>query len=129
VTFAPPLDVRGIDPDSRRDVLDLAHAVMAAIGRVYKVLPTAIVANALRRSMTRRELERSADAVIETLRALGANLAVETGAEAVDAAAEPLEARGIIVVERGRVRVRDRNVLRYYARTLEHRLASPRKTH
>ncbi len=43
----------------------------------------------------------------------------------MDAAIEPLEARGIIVTERGRVRVRDRNVLRYYAHTLDHLLASP----
>jgi hypothetical protein len=45
-------------------------------------------------------------------------------------ALEPLEARGIIVAERGRIRVRDRNVLRYYAHTLDHLLASPsRRTH
>ena len=31
----------------------------------------------------------------------------------------------IVVVEDGRVRIRDRNVLRYYTRTLEHLLASP----
>ena len=41
-----------------------------------------------------------------------------------------LETRGIIVVEQSRVRVRERNVLRYYARTLDHLLASPsRRTH
>jgi predicted O-methyltransferase YrrM len=52
------------------------------------------------------------------------------GAEAIAAALEPLEARGIIVADRGRIRVRDRNVLRYYARTLDHLLASPsRRTH
>ena len=55
----------------------------------------------------------------------GANLGVTSGAQAVDAALEPLESRGIIVVERGRVRVRDRNVLRYYARSLDHLLDSP----
>jgi hypothetical protein len=63
--------------------------------------------------------------VIDTLRANRANLGVESGAEAVDAAIEPFETRGILVVDRGRVRVRDRNVLRYYARTLDHLLASP----
>ena len=46
-------------------------------------------------------------------------------AEAVDEAAEPLETRGIIVVERGRFRVRERNVLRYYART--HRAPAARR--
>jgi hypothetical protein len=55
---------------------------------------------------------------------------VQSGAEAVDAALEPLETRGIVVIDRGRVRVRDRNVLRYYGRTLDHLLASPsRRTH
>ena len=130
VTFGRPIEIGGVDPDSRRDVLDLAHAIMTAIGRLYKVLPTAVVANALHPSMTRRELEQRTEAIIDTLESCGANLAVHSGKEAVDAALEPLEARGIILVERGRVRVRDRNVLRYYARTLEHLLASSSaKTH
>jgi glycerol-3-phosphate O-acyltransferase len=130
VTFGAPIPVGNIDADSRRDVLDFSHAVMSAIGRLYKVLPTAVVANAMRPSITRRDLAGRSEAIIETLRTQGANLGVETGAEAVDAALEPLAARGVIVVERGRVRVRDRNVLKYYARTLEHLLASPsRHTH
>jgi glycerol-3-phosphate O-acyltransferase len=130
VTFGKPLSIEGLDPTSRREVLDFAHSLMAAIGRLHKVLPTAVVANAMRPSVTRKELEARADAVIDTLRSAGANLGVESGAEAVAAALEPLEARGIIVAERGRVRVRDRNVLRYYARTLDHLLASPsRRTH
>ena len=79
----------------------------------------------MRPSITRRELEGRADAIIETLRAVGANMGVASGREAVERAAEPLEARGIIVVERGRFRVRERNVLRYYARSLDHLLASP----
>ncbi len=94
------------------------------------MLPTAVIANAMRPSITRRDLEARADAVIDTLRAHGANLGVQSGAEAADAALEPLETRGILVVARGRVRVRDRNVLRYYARGLDHLLASPsRRTH
>jgi hypothetical protein len=92
---------------------------------VFKVLPTAVVANAMRPSITRRELTDRADAIIDTLHKCGANLGVTSGAEAVDAAVEPLEARGIIVAERGRIRVRERNVLRYYARTLDHLLESP----
>ena len=122
VTFGTPIPIDGIDPDSRRAVLDLGHAVMHAIGRLYKVLPTAVVASAMRPSITRRELEQRADALIDTLRAAGANLGVTSGAQAVDAALEPLESRGILVVNRGRVRVRDRNVLRYYARSIDHLL-------
>lgn len=129
VTFGKPISL-DIDAASRRDVLELAHTVMDAIGRLYKVLPTAVVANAMRPSVTRRDLEARADAVIDTLRSKGANLGVTSGAEAVALGLEPLEARGIVVVERSRVRVRERNVLRYYARTLAHLLASPsRRTH
>lgn len=129
VTFGKPITC-DIDVTSRREVLDFTHTVMKAIGRLYKVLPTAVIASAMRPSITRRDLEGRADAIIETLRASGANLGVQSGADAADAALEPLETRGIVVVERGRVRVRDRNVLRYYAHSLDHLLASPsRRTH
>src|SRR5260221_12161595 len=52
VTFGKPLSIEGIDPTSRREVLDLAHTIMAAVGRLHKVLPTAVVANAMRPSIT-----------------------------------------------------------------------------
>ena len=68
--------------------------------------------------------------LIDTLGSCGANLGVTSGPAAVDAAIEPLEYRGVIVVENGRLRVRDRNLLRYYARSLDHLLESPsRRTH
>jgi glycerol-3-phosphate O-acyltransferase len=130
VTFGKPISITGVDPDSRRAVLDLSHEVMRAIGAAYKVLPTAIVASAMRPSTTRRELEQRAEALVDALRAAGANLGVASGAQSVDAALEPLESRGILVVNRGRVRVRNRNVLRYYARSIGHLLHShPRRTH
>jgi glycerol-3-phosphate O-acyltransferase len=125
VTFGDPIRIDTIDPESRREVLDFTHHVMNVIGRLYKVLPTAIVANAMRPSITRRDLAARADALIDTLRSAGANMGVESGADAVEQALEPLAARGILVAERGRVRVRQRNVLKYYARTLDHLLASP----
>ena len=130
VTFGHPVSVDGVDATSRRAVLDLGHTIMEAIGRLYKVLPTAIVAAAMRPSITRRELEQRASAIVDTLASSNANLAVATGAQAVDAAMEPLEHRGILVMEAGRVRVRDRNALRYYARSLDHLLTTPsRHTH
>ena len=130
VTFGAPIDVDGVDPNSRRAVLDLAHTIMKTVGRLYKVLPTAVVAAAMRPSIARRELEERATVLIDTLGSCGANLGVTSGAAAVDAAIEPLEWRGIIVVENGRLRVRDRNTLRYYARSLDHLLESPsRHTH
>ena len=130
VTFGQPIPLGGVDAESRRAVLDLSHTVMTTIGRLYKVLPPTVIAAAMRPSITRRELEHRADAILDTLRATGANLGVSSGAEAADRAIEPLEARGIVAVAGGRVRVRERNVLRYYARGLDHLLASPsRHTH
>jgi glycerol-3-phosphate O-acyltransferase len=123
VTFGAPIALDGCDPESRRDIMTLAHTIRDTIGRLYKVLPTAVVAAVMRPSITRRDLEARADALIETLQAAGANLGVSDGRHAVDAGAEPLAARNIIFVERGgRYRVRERTVLRYYARTLEHLL-------
>ena len=130
VTFGQPIPLAGVDAESRRAVLDLSHIVMKTIGRLYKVLPPSLIAAAMRPSITRQDLVARADAILDTLRAAGANLGVASGAEAADRAIEPLEARGIIAVARGRVRVRERNVLRYYARGLDHLLASPsRHTH
>jgi glycerol-3-phosphate O-acyltransferase len=130
VTFSTPIPIDGIDANSRSEVLEFTHMVMAAAGRVIKVLPTAVVASAMRPSITRRDLEQRADAILDTLRAAGANLGVSSGAEALDLGIEPLESRGTIAVESGRVRVRERNVLRYYARGLDHLLASPsQRTH
>ena len=129
VTFGNPI-AADVDPSSRRDVLDFAHTVMEAVGLLFKVLPTAVVASAMRPSITRQDLTSRADAIIDTLRAKGANLGVASGAEAVEFGLAPLAGRGVIVVEHSRVRVRERNVLRYYARTLDHLLASPsRHTH
>ncbi|HEX5475196.1 MAG TPA: 1-acyl-sn-glycerol-3-phosphate acyltransferase [Vicinamibacterales bacterium] len=129
VTVGAPIPLDGYDPESRRDVMTLAHVTRDAIGALYKVLPTAVVAAAMRPSITRRELEGRADAVIASLRAVGANLGVETGRDAVAQGAERLAERGIIHIEPGgaRFRVRERTVLRYYARTLQHLLA-PRQS-
>jgi glycerol-3-phosphate O-acyltransferase len=129
VTFGAPIPLDGYDPESRRDVMTLAHLIRDSIGRLYKVLPTAVVAAAMRPSITRRELESRADELIETLQAAGANLGVEDGRQAVEEGTAPLESRNIIFVERGgRFRVRERTVLRYYARTLQHLLTGPKRT-
>jgi glycerol-3-phosphate O-acyltransferase len=130
VTFGAPIPLTGIDAESRRAVLDLGHTVMKTVGQLYKVLPPSVVAAAMRPSITRHDLVARADAILDTLRAAGANLGVSSGADAADRAVPALEARGIVAVTRGRVRVRERNVLRYYARGLDHLLASPsRHTH
>ena len=43
----------------------------------------------------------------------------------VDLATETLVTRGIIVSDRDKFRVRERKVLRYYARSIQHLLNSP----
>jgi glycerol-3-phosphate O-acyltransferase len=128
VTFGSPIPLRDHDPESRRDVMTLAHHTRDTIGRLYKVLPTAVVAAAMRPSIARRELEARADDILEIAAAAGANLGVTSGRAAVEEATEPLATRNIIHVERGgRFRVRERTVLRYYARTLQHLLTSPKR--
>jgi glycerol-3-phosphate O-acyltransferase len=129
VTFGEPIPLAGYDPESRRDLVRLTHRVHQDIGQLYKVVPTALVAAALRPQMTRHDLVAHLDDLVATLSAKGANLAVTTGRRAADEGIELLTERGVLVVERDRLRVRDRIVLRYYARTIQHLLERPRKTH
>jgi glycerol-3-phosphate O-acyltransferase len=125
VTFGAPIALDGCDPHSRRDVLDLAHHTRDAIGRIVKVLPTSVVACAMRPSATRRELEARADRLIDVLAAAGANLELRDAEATVEHGVLALLERGIIVLERGRFRIRERNVLRYYRRAIEHLLTTP----
>jgi glycerol-3-phosphate O-acyltransferase len=128
VTFGEPIPLTGWTADARRDVMDLAHLVRDTIGRLYKVLPTAVLAAAMRPSIGEKELESRAEALIDVLRAAAANLGVRSGAEAVEMGAPLLADRNIIHIERGGLyRVRERTVLRYYARTLQHLLTSQRR--
>jgi glycerol-3-phosphate O-acyltransferase len=128
VTFGTPINIQGFDAESRRDVMNLAHAIRDAIGMLYKVLPTAVVAAAMRPSITRRDLEARCGSIIDTVAALGANMGVRSGREAVESATEALVSRNVIHVERGgRYRVRERMVLRYYARTIQHLLSDTRR--
>lgn len=122
VTFGDPIRFDDCDPDDRRDMVRLQRRVRGAVGRLYKVVPTALVAAAMRPSMERAALEDGIDQLIELLRSAGANLDVTSGRAAVDAATELLVTRGVLVVEGSRYRVRQRMVLRYYARTIEHLL-------
>jgi glycerol-3-phosphate O-acyltransferase len=127
VSFGRPIDFRAYDPHSRKDVLDLAHVVRDSIGRLVKVLPTAIVAAAMSPSLSRRQLEDRAATVIDVLREAGANLLVTNPARVVTEGTALLAARNVIVIERGsRFRVRERTVLRYYARAIQHLVAARR---
>ncbi|MBA3296926.1 MAG: 1-acyl-sn-glycerol-3-phosphate acyltransferase [Acidobacteria bacterium] len=128
VTFGAPIPLGGYNAESRRDVMALAHLTRDTIGMLYKVLPTAVVAAALRPSMTKRDLETRCDAIIATLAAMGCNMGVTSGREAVDAASEQLVTRNVVHIERGVCfRIRERTVLRYYARTIQHLLLGGRR--
>ena len=123
VTFGTPLPLRGYDPESRREVMNLARHISGRIGKLHKVLPTALVAAAVRPSIELSDLSDRIDGMLEFLRANDANLAVSTGQQALDEALEPMAERGIVVIDGHRCRVRDRMLLRYYARTIQHLLA------
>jgi len=129
VTFGKPIAIDGIDADSKKAVLDLTRHLRDVIGKQYKVLPTAVLAAAMTRSATRAELKGRIDGVLDTLRSVNANLSVNSAEEVLELATEPLATRNIIVVEKGRYRVRERNVLRYYGRSLAHLLSPPSSTH
>jgi hypothetical protein len=129
VTFGAPIAASNYDPHSRTGVLELTRLIRARIGAQYKVLPTALFAAAMRPSITHRDLESRIEHLIELLAAQRANLGAASGRDVIDEAAVPLETRGIVVNERGRFRVRDRSVLRYYARTIEHLLAPAGRPH
>src|SRR4029077_4126616 len=69
VTFGRPIPLDGWDPQQRRDVMELGRLTRASVGKLVKVLPTSVMAAAMRPSVTRRDLEERCDALIDTLRA------------------------------------------------------------
>ena len=123
VNFGAPIALGDCDPDDRRSMLQLSRRLRADIGRLYKVLPVALVSAAMRPSIARGELEERIERLIAILGMAGANLDVQSGREAVEAAAEAMAARGIIVIQGDRHRIRQRNVVRYYSRTIQHLLS------
>lgn len=129
VTFGKPIAIDNIDADNKKLVIDLIRHIRAEIGRLYNVRPTGVLAAAMKPSVTRSELKGRITAVLDTLKSVGANVQIAGADEVLDAATEPMVTRNIIVVEQGRYRVRERNVLRYYARSLAHLLAPPSSTH
>src|SRR5436190_14301205 len=61
VTFGAPIPAGDCDPRSRTEVLELTRLVRRGIGSLYKVLPTAVFAAAMRPSIARRDLEDRID--------------------------------------------------------------------
>ena len=79
--------------------------------------------------MLRSELISRLDDRIGRLAEAGPNLSVRSGRQAADEGVARLVARDVLVEEGRKVRVRDRVTLRYYARTIEHLISAPRRTH
>jgi len=125
VTFGHPIRTSEYNSQSRSDILDLAHRTREAIGLLYKVQPTALVAACMRPSLAKRDLEARVDDLLPRLRERGANLGVEDGRQAVAEGLRAFRRRGVLVTEGEVVRVRSRALLRYYARTIEHLLSPP----
>jgi hypothetical protein len=129
VAFGDPIPLSGHSHESRRDVLDLAHDTRDAIGRLYKVLPTALVSAAMRPSLSRRDLEGRVATLVDDVARNHGNIAVADARQAVDEGVAALARRGVLHVERGRIRVRDRGLLRYYAKSIQHLLPpTPNRT-
>jgi len=127
VTFGAPIPLAGWDYESKRAVMTLAHTIRDAIGRLYKVVPSSIVAAAMRPSMTTAEVEDRVAGITERLAAADANLDEREPASIAGHGLQVLEQRGILVRERQVWRVRERLVLRYYARSIAHLLMPPRR--
>jgi glycerol-3-phosphate O-acyltransferase len=127
VTFGEPIPLADVNPDARREVLQLARTTLDAVGRLFKVLPSAIVAAAMRPSIQNGELQSRVEGVLETLTARGANLDSSDTRTVLEQGVATLAARDIIVPESDVLRIRERHALRYYARTIEHLLAPARR--
>ena len=126
VTYGEPITLTGGEARSRRDVIDLAQQSLAAVGRLHKVLPTALVARAMRPSAPYADLEARVDALIGQLVASRANMSTTSAREATHDGLALLEERGILQRVGDLVRVRDRFAIRYYGRQLQHLLEPPR---
>ena len=110
--------VVGVDTHAATHTMTLLIAATGAMVE-QRTFPTS--AAGLRRALTwigNRTQDRTCLVVVEGTGSYGARLT------------EHFTQSGIIVAEDGRLRVRDRNTLRYYARSLDHLLESPsRHTH
>ena len=125
VTFGEPISLDTYHAESRKDVVELAHRIKEDIGRLYKVVPSALVARAMRSSMTAADLESRISPMLAHLEATGANIALHDPRRVVAEGTGALLKRGIMHKEGPTLRVRERSVLRYYARTIQHLFPAP----
>ena len=105
VTFGAPIPLDGVDVHSRSDVWSSRSRCARAPAAVQGAADGGVRRGDAAVDHTSRSEDRVA-ALIDTLRAVHANLDVSSAAEAIDRGTEPLEARGILVIEGGRLRGR-----------------------
>jgi glycerol-3-phosphate O-acyltransferase len=129
VTFGKPIAIDAVDSENKKAVMELTRHVRTEIGKLYKVVPTAVLAAAMKPSVSRENLKGRIEAILGTLQSINANMSVKSADEVLELATEPMVTRNIIVVEQGLYRVRERHVLRYYARSLAHLLSPPSPAH
>ena len=127
VTFGRPIPLDATIR-TRGDRSWICHTGCAGDGRIYKVLPTAVVAAGDAAFHHAGRSHRTGRLASSIRFAPPGEVDVPSGEEAVEAAAEPFGGARDPRVEDGRFRVRERNVLRYYAAAIEHllRLRAPR---
>ena len=130
VTFGAPIPAADYDPHARHDTLELTRLIRTRIGATLqgRCRPRSLRRRCGRRSPAAISSSGSSGSWTSSWRARPISR-VANGRQAVDEAVAPLETRGIIVSERGCFRVRDRSVLRYYARTIEHLFPAAGRTH
>jgi glycerol-3-phosphate O-acyltransferase len=121
--FGEPVSVQGFDHHARRDVLELAQLVKSRISALHKVVPTAIVAAAMRPSSPPQELRSRIAELVDVLRSRRANLDITDPQTIMERGSAQLVDRDAMAVVNGRYRVRDRTLLRYYARSIAHLIA------
>jgi hypothetical protein len=83
----------------------------------------------MRPSIAAADLEARVAAALDHLAAADANLSVRDARDVVEDGVARLEHRGVIQAEGERLRVRDRSVLRYYARSIQHLLPAAATHH
>ena len=127
VTFGKPISLGGYDPESRRDVMELAHLHArhhrhALQGAAHGGRRRGDAALDHHGASSKRAPTRSIETLARRRGEPGRHVRPRRRSRQAPSRSA---ARNIIHVERGgRFRVRERTVLRYYARTIQHLLTA-----
>ena len=119
VTFGKPISLDGIDPESKKAVMDLTRHVRSGDRQALQGAADRGAGRGDDAVGDAGRAEGRIDAVLDTLRSVDANLSVQSADEVLSTSPPNRWSRATSSSSsRGRYRVRERNVLRYYARSL-----------